>query len=189
MTIERGMFVETPIKGLVVINKPINTDNRGFLQEMFKSSEYKLHGFEYNPLHAALSGSKPNVLRGIHTENWAKLIMPLTGKMFGAYADVRPDSKTFGKVFTMEFDNRDLYAQRKILLIPPGVGNSICVIGNEPVLYMYLNEKEWTPEGARGVLYNDPDLNIGWPIDIPIISERDQNNPTLRQLYPEKFNG
>jgi len=182
-----SVFRETPIPGLILINKPIFLDDRGFLEEFFKESEFKRLGHSFRGVHAALSVSKPGVIRGIHTEAWKKLIFPISGYMFGAYPDTRKDSPTFGKVYTMEFDNRKLNSQRSALIIPPGVGNSICVIGNEPVFYIYLNEQEWEPSKAKGIAWNDPDLNIKWPVKNPVISERDKNCPTLRQVYPDKF--
>ena len=189
MTIEQKseIFKETPIPGLIIINKPIILDERGFLEEFFKDSEFGKLGNPFKGVHGALSGSKPGVIRGIHTEGWKKLIFPITGHMFGAYPDTRIDSPTFGKVYTMEFDNSGFDSQRFALIIPPGVGNSICVIGNEPVLYIYFNEQEWEPSKAKGIAWNDPDFNIKWPIHNPILSERDKSNPTLRHLYPEKF--
>jgi len=73
----------------------------------------------------------------LHAEGWNKLVYPVTGKMFAAIVDIRPDSKTFGKVETFTFDETRLRA----LFIPEGLANSICVVGTKPVHYFYLVDK------------------------------------------------
>src|SRR3972149_10717874 len=184
---KKSVFIETPIPGLVIINKPIYVDERGSLQEFLKNSEFKREGHLFHGEHAAISCSLPGIIRGIHTEEWNKLIVPITGKMFAAYADTRINSPTFGKVFTYEFDNTKPKTKRTALIIPSGVGNSICVVDDQPVYYVYLNSEEWESSKAKGIAWDDPDLNINWPVKDPIISERDKNNPRLRDVFPEKF--
>jgi len=178
---------KTPIHGLFIVNKPFYLDQRGFLQEFLRVNEFEIEGFNFKPVHAAISCSLPKVLRGIHTEAWSKLILPLTGKMFAAFVDVRVDSPTFLKVHTMVFDNQRLDTPRTPVLIPSGVGNSICVFGSDPVFYVYLNQDYWEPSKAKGIAWDDPDLAIDWPIKNPVISERDKNNPRIREIFPEIF--
>ncbi|QQS38684.1 dTDP-4-dehydrorhamnose 3,5-epimerase family protein [Candidatus Woesebacteria bacterium] len=133
------------------------------------------------------SVSKPRVIRAIHTENWKKIVYPLTGKTFVAIADVREDSPDFGKVETFIFDCTKENPVRSALLLPPGIGNSICALGSKEVNYMYLVEEYWDNSKASGIAWNDPDLNISWPVKNPIISDRDRANPTLREQFPNKF--
>jgi len=178
---------ETEIEGLLVVEYPFYSDERGFLQEMFRKNEFEVAGCRFDTLHTAISYSRPKVLRGIHTEEWYKYVIPLTGKMFAAYVDTRPDSKTFGYVHTEVFDYTNIETRHRGVLLPPGVGNSIGVMGNEGVLYLYSNEDYWEKDKARGINLYDPDLNIDWPVADPVVSERDQHNPDLRDLYPHKF--
>lgn len=178
---------ETTINGVYEIVRPTFTDERGFFHEVFRLNELEEKGIFFNPVQWGHSRSHPNVIRAIHSEEWQKIVYPVNGKIFIAIADVRADSETFMKVETFELDNTTSDSPHKALFLPPGVGNSICVIGAEPVDYVYLVDEYWDNSKAKGIVWNDPDLNINWPIKNPVLSERDENNPTLRELYPEKF--
>jgi dTDP-4-dehydrorhamnose 3,5-epimerase len=131
--------------------------------------------------------SYPRVIRAIHTEEWQKLVYPVNGCMFAAFVDVRTDMDTFGKVETITLDNTKKDSKHTAIFIPPGVGNSICVMGDEPLHYVYLVDQYWDNTRAKGIAWDDPDLAIDWPVKRPIISERDKNNPTMRELFPDKF--
>lgn len=174
----------TSIPGLFVLDRPVFEDERGFFREIFHLDELEeAIGNEFKPIQVNHSKSLPNVIRALHAENWNKLIYPITGEVFTAIADIRPDSETFGKVETFTFNNLN----RKALFLPKGLANSICVVGNEPVDYIYLVDAYYDGSDTRAVTWDDPDLNIDWPIKNPILSERDKNNPRLREIFPEKF--
>lgn len=177
----------TKIDGLFLINRPVFNDNRGFFHEIYRKSELSELGIKFNPVQANHSRSLPRVIRALHTESWQKLVYPVNGKIFIAIADVRPKSSTFGKVETFEFENDNSKSSHTALFLPVGIGNSICVSGKNPVDYIYLVDKYWTEGSASGIAWDDPDLNIKWPVKNPKISNRDKNNPTLRELYPKKF--
>jgi len=178
----------TSIPGLLYIERPVFHDHRGFFHEVFRLNELEEKiGFKFKPVQWNHSLSKPKVIRAIHTEAWNKLVYPATGKMFAAFVDVRPKSKTFGRVEKVIFDNTLKNSLRRAVFIPAGVGNSICALGKEPVHYFYLVDAYWDDKKARGIAWDDPDLAIQWPVKKPIISERDKNNPTLRELFPKKF--
>jgi dTDP-4-dehydrorhamnose 3,5-epimerase len=189
---EMGIKVETikrtSIQGLFIIERPTFLDERGFFHEVFRLNELQeATGIKFSPVQMSHSHSVPKVIRAIHTEGWNKLVYPVSGRLFVAIADVRVDSATFGKVKTFVFDADDPKSSHAALFLPAGIGNSLCVIGDKPVDYIYAVDEYWDNSKARGIAWNDPDLNINWPIKDPIISERDKNNPTLRELFPEKF--
>lgn len=185
---EQANVKKTSIEGLFVVQRPTFPDERGFFHEAFRVNELLEDvGVDFKPVQLSHSMSLPKVIRAIHTEQWNKLIYPVTGKLFAAIADVRPDSKTFLRVETFVFDNSKADSDHQALFLSPGLGNSICVIGDEPVHYIYAVDEYWDNSKARGIAWDDPDLNIDWPIKDPIISDRDKNNPTLRELFPEKF--
>lgn len=174
----------TTIEGLYKIERITHQDERGFFREVFHLDELeKVIGEKFMPVQMNHSLSKPKVLRALHAENWNKLVYPVNGKMFAAVVDIRPDSKTFSKFETFEFSNEDRYA----LFIPAGFANSICNIGNEDVDYVYLVDKYYDGTDTTAIFWDDPDIGINWPISDPIISERDKNNPRLRDLFPDKF--
>ncbi len=179
-----GNIKPASIPGPFILERPTLTDERGFFREVFHLDELEeALGYEFKPVQLNHSLSLPNVIRALHAENWNKLVYPVTGEMFSAVVDIRPDSPTFGKVETFTFNDSSKIA----LFIPKGFANSICVVGSEPVNYLYLVDAYYDGSDTRAITWDDPDLNIDWPVKDPILSERDKNNPTLRQLFPEKF--
>lgn len=175
---------KTKIKGLYVIDRPTFPDNRGFFKEVVRiDALVKELGLDYVPKQWNHAVSKPKVLRGIHAENWNKIVYPVTGKVFLAIADIRIESKTFGKVETFIADDNNRFA----LYITKGLANSVCNIGSIDSVYMYLVDAYYDGSDTKAIAFNDPDLNVPWPVKNPILSERDKNNPSLRDLFPEKF--
>lgn len=174
----------TSLPGLLKLDRPTIEDERGFFREVFHLDELnEALGWEFKPLQWNHSRSKPKVLRGIHAESWNKLIYPIRGEAFAAVVDIREDSPTFGKYETFQFNEGNRFA----LFVPKGFANSFCVTGEEYIDYLYLVDAYYDGSDTRAIAWDDADLNIKWPINDPIISERDKNNPTLRQLFPEKF--
>lgn len=181
---KKGYIRGTSIPGLYLIERPTFPDERGHFREAFRINELKeFAGIGFNPVQWNHSLSLPGVIRGLHAENWNKVLYPTTGKMYSYFVDIRPDSPTFGKVELIKFDENKL----KAVFVSKGIANSICVIGSVPVHYFYLVDAYYDGKDTTAIAWNDPDLNIKWPIKNPIISERDRNNSTLRELFPEKF--
>lgn len=174
----------TSIPGLLILERPISKDERGFFRELFHKDELeKAAGIKFEGIQMNHSHSLPGVLRGIHAEDWNKIVYPVCGEAFIAIVDIRPDSPTFSKVETFNINDENRFG----LFIPKGLANSFCVTGDRPVDYLYLVDTYWDGSDTRAIAWDDPDLNINWPIKDPIISERDKNNPRLRDLFPEKF--
>lgn len=180
---------KTSIRGLFLINRPTFADERGFFHEVFRLNELEeVTGKKFRPVQWSHSLSFPRVIRAIHTEKWQKIIYPVNGSVFAAFVDARPNSKTFSKVETIILDNSKKDSSHTAIYIAPGIGNSLCVMGKDPLDYMYIVDKYWDNTKACGIAWDDPDLAIEWPVKNPIISERDRKNPTLRELFPKKFN-
>lgn len=179
-----GNIKKTSLEGLLVLERPTFADNRGFFREIFHLDELEtVTGSPFKVIQANHSRSLPKVIRALHAERWNKLVYPMTGTVFIAVVDIRPESETFGQYETFTIDDGD----RKALFVPSGFANSVCVVGDEPVNYLYLVDAYYTGSDTRAVAWDDPDLAIDWPIKNPIISDRDKNNPSLRQMFPEKF--
>ncbi len=175
---------KTSLKDLLILKRVTHTDERGFFRELFHKDELEqMAGTKFDGVQMNHSYSKPGVIRGIHAEQWNKIIYPVSGQVFIAIVDIRPDSPTFSKVETFNIDENN----RIGLFIPNGLANSLCVTGSQAVDYIYLVDAYYNGSDTRAIAWNDPDLNIKWPVENPIISERDRNNPTLRDLFPEKF--
>lgn len=181
---ESEYIKKTSIPGLLIIENPTYSDNRGFFREVLRLNELeKASGVKFAFRQWNHSMSYPRVIRALHAEKWNKIVYPITGRMFAAIVDIRPDSRAFGKVETFIFDEQSHQA----LFIPKGAANSICVVGNEPVHYFYLVDRYYDGKDTTAVAWDDPDLSIKWPVRRPIISQRDKTNPRLRDLFPGKF--
>lgn len=185
LILDMSNFVQkTSITGLLVLKRPIHKDDRGFFREIFHKDELEqVSGISFDGVQMNHAFSAPKVLRGIHAENWNKIICPVNGEVFVVIVDIRPDSSTFGKfeIFTMNDENR--FA----LFVSKGLANSYCITGNTSVDYVYLVDTYYDGSDQRAIAFDDPTLNINWPIKDPIISDRDKNNPKLKDLFPEKF--
>ena len=175
---------ELSIPGLFLVERPTHRDDRGFFRETVRWDELEeATGFAFRPVQWNHSVSEPGVLRALHAENWNKLVYPITGRMFAVVVDIRPEMETFGHRVELTFDESDPSA----LFVPAGLANSICVVGDAPVHYLYLVDAYYDGSDTRAVAWDDPDLDIQWPITDPTLSERDRANPRLRDLFPEKF--
>ncbi len=176
---QNNYFKTTSIPGLLIMERPIFKDERGFFREIFHLDELEeVSGIKFNTIQMNHSHSNPGVLRGIHAEQWNKIVYPLNGNVFLAIVDIRPDSPTFGKVETFNIDDEN----RIGLFIPNGLANSVCVTGDAAVDYIYLVDAYYDGSDTRAIAWDDPDLNINWPIKNPILSQRDKTNPRLKDL-------
>lgn len=174
----------TSIEGLYTVHRKTFADDRGFFREVFHLDELReVTKVEFTPVQFNHSHSAPRVIRGLHAENWNKLVYPAAGTMFAAIVDIRPDSPTFARVETFSFSEEEKYA----LFIRKGLANSICVLGEVAVDYLYLVDSYYDGSDSYAIAWDDPDLAIKWPVANPIISQRDKNNPKLRDIFPEKF--
>ena len=190
LEVVEGVF-ETGIKGLWYIERKQFEDERGFFAEAGHIHKLeKVSGEEFKVKQINHSQSKKNVVRGMHAEDWKKLIFVTTGVSFSALADVRPESETFKKVvnFKLGFGEGALNGG---LFILPGIANSICVI-KEPVEYIYLVDKLYKdrdPSGDVAINLFDEELKIEWPLkrEEMIISDRDRDSISLRNRFPEIF--
>ncbi|EON22738.1 dTDP-4-keto-L-rhamnose reductase and [Nocardioides sp. CF8] len=166
----------TPIPGLVVVRLDRRDDSRGFFKENWQREKMLAIGLpDFGPVQNNVSfNSDRGVTRGIHTEPWDKFVSLATGRIFGAWVDMR-EGESFGATFTLEMDTA------VAVFVPRGVGNSYQVL-EDSTAYTYLVNEHWRPGVAYPALaLDDPTVAIAWPIPLAeaIISDKDQNNPTL----------
>lgn len=180
---------ESRIAGLYVIDWPSHGDARGFFKQTYELRELEdAVGRQVRLRQGNHARSAPGVLRGFHAEPWDKLVYVARGRALAAVADIRPESPTFGDVETFELGE----GRRQRLFVSEGLANSYCTFGDEDVDYLYDVTQEWYPEAdKRAVSWDDPDLNVDWPVASPSISEADRANPTLRERFPDhpRFTG
>lgn len=181
----------TKINGLYYLEPNHFADERGFFAEIVHLPELeKVIAKPFNIKQVNHAHSVTNTTRGLHAENWNKFIRVASGVAFCALADVQPDSATFGQVETFILGQGEK-AQPGSLFVSKGIANSYCVLKG-PVDYIYCVDALYQnrkPEDNQAISLFDPDLNISWPIpkEKMLLSARDQNSKTLRQLFPEKF--
>ncbi|OGY36946.1 MAG: dTDP-4-dehydrorhamnose 3,5-epimerase [Candidatus Andersenbacteria bacterium RIFCSPHIGHO2_12_FULL_45_11b] len=174
-------FIETTIEGLVIIQPKIFPDNRGEFAELYKYSEFSEAGIADRFVQTNFSRSKKGVLRGLHYQmdpaSQGKLMQVLHGAIFDVAVDIRKNSPTYGKWLGIT-----LTAERKnMLFIPKGFAHGLCVLEDDTYV-VYNCTSEYSPEHERGLRWDDPALGITWPIDNPIIADRDAQFPTLDTL-------
>ena len=167
-------IINTNFKGLKIYKKKIYIDRRGYTRELFKNSLIKKK-FPFE----ILSLSKKNVIRGLHLQikkPQGKFITVLRGKIFDVVVDCRKKSKTFGKYFSIlltENENKSLY-------IPEGFAHGYCSLTNNSLLHYKMTDYR-NKKLEKGILWNDINLNIKWPIKKPIISSKDKNNLSFKE--------
>ena len=174
---------KTPIEGLFTISLDPHTDNRGFFLETFRMSELKKMNPSLKPfVQGCHSHSAQGVLRGLHAEPWDKLVYVVQGEVFTAVVDLRKDSSTFGKVCTFNLGEKN----RMAVYVPNGLAHGFMALSSTAD-YSYLFTEEYSNKPRIAVMWNDPHLNIRWPMKDPIVSDADSKNETMKNLFPEKF--
>ena len=171
--------IKTKFDGLLIIKRPTYYDNRGFLRELFEQKKFKKKFiFDYFSL------SKKDVIRGLHLQYkkpQVKIISVISGRIFDVVLDCRKNSKTFGKYFTMNISSKDNVS----LYIPEGFAHGFCSLTNNTILH-YRNSNYRNKKYEIGILWNDRDLNIKWPVKNPLISLRDKKNVTFSKFLDSK---
>lgn len=158
------------IEGVKIFEPDVFTDYRGDLFTTWKKGEF-FYDIEFN--HDKISTSRKNVLRGIHGDHksW-KMITCLYGEVYFVVVDNRKESKTYKQWDSMILDDK----RRKMVLMPPMIGNAFLVLSEQSVFsYKWSYEGSYPDVDTQFTLkWNDPTLNIDWPIDNPILQERDK---------------
>ena len=172
---------ETPIPGLVVFDLSVHGDSRGWFKENWQREKMTAAGLpDFGPVQNNISfNDKAGTTRGIHAEPWDKFVSVATGRIFGAWVDLR-EGPTYGAVFTTELD------PSKAIFVPRGVGNSYQTL--EPdTAYTYLVNDHWSPTAEYAFLnLADETIGITWPIPLheAELSEKDKNHPRLADVTP-----
>ena len=172
-------FEKLEISEVILVTSKSFTDERGFFLENFKDSEFTINGINTKFVQDNFSHSIKGVLRGLHyqknTKAQAKLVTALTGEIFDVAVDIRKNSPTFGKWVGEILSDKN----HKSLYIPEGFAHGFCVLSEEADVFYKVNN-EYSPENERGILWNDSQINIMWPINTPILHEKDSTLPLLQ---------
>ncbi len=174
------IFKETGIEDLYVIEMKRFGDDRGYFAETYNKKDFDSAGLKYDFVQDNQSLSSKGVLRGLHFQikhPQAKLVRVLNGEVYDVAVDLRKDSKTYGKWFgvMLSGDNNLQF------MIPRGFAHGFQVV-SESATFCYKCDEFYHPEDEGGVMWNDETLSIEWPLEEALLSEKDKNHPTFKDL-------
>ena len=175
--------IQTPMSGLVVIEPQLFQDDRGFFLETYQESRYLEAGIFDSFVQDNQSRSVRGVLRGLHFQinhPQAQIVTVMRGSIFDVVVDLRPASQTFGRWFGVELS--DCIAARQVYMAP-GFAHGFCVLSDWADLH-YKVSRHYDPHDEGGLLWNDKDVGICWPLREPVVSVRDAVFPHLKDLSP-----
>ena len=163
---------KTEITGLLIIEPDVFSDDRGFFFESFSKMRYDEAGINHDFVQDNFSKSKKGTIRGLHYQIGdkvqGKLCQVIQGEVLDVAVDIRFNSPTYGKYFSLVLDS-----QKKLQLwIPPGFAHGFSVISDEAI-FSYKCTNYYSKTHERAILFNDPDLNIDWRASNPVVSEKD----------------
>ncbi len=171
---------ETNLKDVLLIEPDVFGDERGFFFESYNLARYRELGIDETFVQDNHSQSVRNTVRGLHYQvnpGQGKLVRVVVGEVFDVAVDIRFGSPTFGR-----WTGHYLSAGNKLqLYIPAGFAHGFCVT-SDVAEFEYKCTSFYSPRDERGILWNDPDLNIDWPVDEPILSGKDQQNILFRNI-------
>lgn len=176
--------IETALAGVLIIEPKVFGDHRGFFLESFQVERYCAAGIDLSFVQDNHSRSQRGVLRGLHFQRnrpQGKLVSVSRGAVYDVAVDINPNSSTCGQYVGVELNDEN----HRQLWVPPGYAHGFCVL-SETADFQYKCTDLYFPEDEGGLSWNDPDVGIPWPIDVPQLSAKDQLNPTLRQLLGRK---
>ena len=169
------------IPEVILIEPKVFLDDRGYFLETFKSSDFLSNNISNNFVQDNLSFSRKNVIRGMHFQRkpkeQGKLVSVIKGRVIDVAVDIRKESPTFMKWIAVELND----SQNAMLYIPAGFAHGFLSL-TEEVYLLYKCTNEYDPIADSGIRWNDPDIGIPWPINNPVLSEKDQRLPYLKDL-------
>jgi dTDP-4-dehydrorhamnose 3,5-epimerase len=173
-------IVTTPLKGLLIIEPKIFDDRRGFFMETYNRRKYEAAGITETFVQDNLSHSMKHTVRGLHFQikhSQAKLVQAVHGEIFDVAVDLRPGSATFGRWIGERLSAKN----GRQMYIPKGFAHGFCVL-SEFALFYYKCSDFYAPDDEGGIIWSDQDVGIKWPVENPVISEKDKLYPNLSGL-------
>ena len=179
-------FIPTGIDGLLQIQPQVHRDHRGFFLESYSAEQFDKAGITCRFVQDNHSCSmETGVLRGLHFQKppfaQTKLIRVTRGRIFDVAVDLRTKSPTFGRWFGLELSADNF----TMLLIPAGFAHGFCTLENETHVE-YKVDTPYAPQYDSGIIWNDPEIAVSWPVAAPILSAKDAKLPRLHET-PSPF--
>lgn len=175
----------TAIPDVLLFKPKVFGDERGFFMESWQQQRYRDAGIESDFVQSNVSKSSHGVLRGLHFQNprpQGKLVSVLVGEVYDVAVDIRVGSPTFGHYagIILSADNH------KQFYVPEGFAHGFCVL-SETAIFSYMCTDYYHAEAEASLLWNDPDINIPWPIKSPKLSNKDAQAKTLKEIPPQQL--
>ncbi|MDX9701974.1 MAG: dTDP-4-dehydrorhamnose 3,5-epimerase [Candidatus Auribacterota bacterium] len=177
--------IDTELPGVFILEPKVFHDKRGYFMEVYHETRYNEIGILPRFVQDNHSRSQKNILRGLHYQlehAQDKLISVIRGAIFDVAVDIRRGSPTFGKWIGVELscsNNRQLF-------VPKGFAHGFCVLSDN-VDVLYKCSDYYSPQDEGGVLWNDPDIGIRWPVDDPVLSPKDLAYSRLKDIPAERL--
>lgn len=177
-------YTETDIKGVFIIEPRVFNDSRGYFFESWQKSSFKEYIGDVDFVQDNESKSSYGVLRGLHYQkgecSQAKLVRVIKGKVLDVAVDIRKNSPTFGKHVMVELSDEN----RRQLFIPRGFAHGFLVMSDDAI-FTYKCDNLYAPHSEACIIFNDPSLDIKWPIDSAdmILSDKDLKGCLLKDAY------
>jgi dTDP-4-dehydrorhamnose 3,5-epimerase len=172
-------FQRLELPEVILVEAQQFEDSRGFFAETFKRSEFEAAGLPATFVQDNLSHSVRGVLRGLHYQKdphaQGKLVTVLNGRIFDVAVDIRQTSATYRQWVGLELSGENC----RMLYVPAGFAHGFCVL-SETADVVYKVTDEYARDCERGIVWNDPDIGICWPVSEPILSSRDAVLPLLK---------
>jgi dTDP-4-dehydrorhamnose 3,5-epimerase len=175
--------LETQLEGLVLIEPAVHKDDRGFFVETYRRDEYRPLGIDADFVQDNHSRSQRGAVRAFHFQlrpGQAKLVRAARGAIYDVAIDLRRNSPTYGQHEAFELSDEN----GRQLFVPIGFAHGFCVVSDVADV-TYKVSAYYDPETERGIAFDDPDLGVAWPVEEPLVSERDRNNPPLAEIASE----
>ncbi|HAF30841.1 MAG TPA: dTDP-4-dehydrorhamnose 3,5-epimerase [Bacteroidales bacterium] len=178
-------FVERKLTGVFEVTLKPHMDERGFFMRTFDIDLFQKSGLDFNWVQENHSRSeKKGIIRGLHFQlppySETKLVRCIHGAVLDVFVDLRKDSLTFG-----QWDSIELSAEnKKMILIPRGFAHGFCTLSDISEV-VYKVDNVYSKESERGILWNDPEIGIEWPVNDPVLSEKDKQNLTLAEFVQQ----
>jgi dTDP-4-dehydrorhamnose 3,5-epimerase len=168
----------TPLEGVLIVEPKVFGDHRGFFLETYNRDRYREAGLNIDFVQDNHSKSTKNILRGLHYQvkrPQAKLVWVVAGSIYDVAVDIRLGSPTYGKWFGMTLNAET----KQQLYVPAGFAHGFAVTSETAEVY-YKCTDFYDPKDEGGVIWNDPDLKIDWPMSDPVLSAKDAALPQLK---------
>jgi dTDP-4-dehydrorhamnose 3,5-epimerase len=173
------------LSGLLILEPKVFGDSRGFFMETWNLRRYREAGIPLDFVQDNISFSRRGALRGLHFQNpgaQGKLLHVLQGEVFDVAVDIRQSSPTFGKWHGLVLSAEN----KRQFYIPPGFAHGFAVL-SETALFQYKCTDFYSPSSEVTLRWNDPEVGIQWPVNSPLLSEKDRKGLGLRELPLEKL--